>query len=138
MCHRSSGNTPDSRGGSCCGRTRFRTTTVILHPRDWFPTWLIVSFLATNSVRKTLPRRNTSPRWFPSEISQHAICLIEDVALLLDRHVHWVLMTIPVQPDLVARIAHSCHIFRERLQTVPWDEPSCFDIVLSSIRWCLL
>jgi hypothetical protein len=93
-------------------------------------------FAGYNSRTQNLPWCNTSPRWFPGEFSQHAICLIEDVSLLLDGHVHWVLVAIPVQSDLVTSIAYGCHVFGKRLQTVPWDEPSCFDVVLSLIRCC--
>lgn len=94
-------------------------------------------FTSYNFRAQNLPWCNTSPRRFPGEFSQHAICLIENVALLLDGHIHWVLVAVPVQPDLVTSIAHGSHVFGKRFQTVPWDEPGCFDIVLSSIRCCL-
>ena len=71
---------PGSRGGSCCGRTRFRTTTVVRHPRDWSPTCLIISLLNTTSARKTyhgatlprggFPANSVSMRYVLSRMSR--------------------------------------------------------------------
>ena len=76
-----------------------------------------------------LPWSDASAGRLADEIGQHAICLVEDIALLLDRHVFGVLVGVPVQTDLVACITHSGHLFREGLQGVAWDEPGGLDVV---------
>lgn len=76
------------------------------------------------------PRRNRSTRRFSAEIGEQAVRLVEDVALLLERHVAGVLVRVAVQPDLVAGVADQCAFLGKGLEGVARDEPGCFDVVL--------
>lgn len=84
------------------------------------------------------PRRHAASGWFAAtKVRQHFVGLIEDVSLLLHRHVHWVLVGVPVQADLVAGIPDHSTLFGEGLEGMPRDEPASLDVVdwLVSTDW---
>lgn len=77
------------------------------------------------------PRRHTAPRRLPAtKIRQHPVRLIQNIPLLLQRHIHGILMTIAMQPNLVARVADHGRLFRKRFERVAGDEPRRRDAVL--------
>ena len=82
-------------------------TMVILHP------------VLQKQLRALLahlpPRRHTAARRLPpAEVRQHAVRVVEDVALLLERHVDRVFVRVPVQPDLVAGVTDGRALLGER------------------------
>ena len=76
------------------------------------------------------PWCDAAARRLPAELREQPERLVEHVALLRKRHVRRILVRIPMQPDLVARVADQRALLREGLQGVPWDEPGGFDVVL--------
>jgi hypothetical protein len=102
--------------------------TVLFH-RANFHTGPTTMRLDVQSVSH-LPRRNTPPRRLPRKLRQHAIRLIQHIPLLLNRHINRILMTIPMQPNLMPRITHSRHFARKGFQAVTGDEPRRLDVVL--------
>lgn len=128
--HQSSGNRAGSHDGSCCGRTRSHTRVTTQHPPGWSPTCVLFSIILGCLKHVCLPWRNTASRRLASEVSQHAVRLVKYVSLLLDSHVSRVLMAVPMQSNLMTSIAYCCHVFRECLQAMAWNEPRCLNVVL--------
>lgn len=70
------------------------------------------------------PRRDAaSGRLTTAEIREQPEGLVQHIALLLERHVRRVLVRVPVQPDLMACVAHHGALLGERLERVARDEP---------------
>jgi hypothetical protein len=75
------------------------------------------------------PWSNTSLGRFAAELGQHLVCLVQHIALLIDCHVVWVLMTVSVQSNLMPFIPDCGTILWERLESVSRNEPCGFDVV---------
>jgi len=82
------------------------------------------------SVRAAFPPgSDASSRGLSDKIGELSVGLVEDVFLLLEGHVLWVLVAVAVEADLVACVSNCCHFFWEGVETVSWDEPGCLDVV---------
>lgn len=95
---------------------------------------VILNAVAEHELRPLLarlpPRRHATSRRLAAEVGDHLPGLVEHVTLLLQGHVARVLVTVPVQANLVAGVSHHGALLRERLQGVAGDEPRGFDVVL--------
>ena len=76
------------------------------------------------------PRSDAALGRLAAELGQHLICLVQYIALLVDCHVVWILMTVSMQSNLVIFVSDCCTILWERLERVSGDEPCGFDVVL--------
>ena len=65
-----------------------------------------------------------------AELGEYLVRLVEDVLLLLERHIGRVLVRVAMEPDLVAGVADHGAFFGKALQAVARDEPRGFDVVL--------
>lgn len=76
------------------------------------------------------PRRDGAPGWLAvAEFGELFVCLVEDVALLLEGHVHRVFVRVAVQPDFVARVPDCGAVFGEGFEGMTRDEPCGLDVV---------
>lgn len=57
------------------------------------------------------------------------IYLVHDSRLLLDRHGDWVLVAVPMEPDLVTFLGDHLTLLWERLETVAGYEEGGLDVV---------
>lgn len=69
--------------------------------------------------------------WFAREFCEQAVRLVQDLPLLLDRHVGRVLVRVAVQANLVAGVSDGLHVLGEGLEAVAGDEPRRLDIILA-------
>jgi hypothetical protein len=76
------------------------------------------------------PGRYTPLGWLAAEVGEKPVGLVQDVALLLQRHISGVLVRVAVQADLVAGIPDHGAFLGEGLQAVARDKPRCLDVVL--------
>lgn len=40
-------------------------------------------------------------------------------------------MRVAMQANLMASVSHGLHVFRERVEAVPWNEPSGLDVIFA-------
>lgn len=77
----------------------------------------------------TIPRCHTSPGRLSGELSKHAIRFVQDVSLLLNAHVGWVLVGVSMEADLMPRVTDGGHLLRERLEGMTRNKPGCLDSI---------
>lgn len=76
------------------------------------------------------PRSHATLGGLAAKLGQHLVRLIQHIALLFNGHIRRVLVTVPVQPNLMTLVSDRCAIFWKRLECVAGDEPCRFDLVL--------
>jgi hypothetical protein len=62
-----------------------------------------------------------------AQLGDQINALVENRLLLFRRHGNRIFMTITMNPDFVPSLSDCFHLFRKRLNRMPWNEPGRLD-----------